>query len=120
MLVRYGAQYRTASHLWMALHAHRCADPEQNAVMTQHTDEACKLIKDLLASDTGSSPKAIRKQSSPKNLKMSSPQIAKVVSPKTTRTTRPRVPAAPRKAAPVKSKTTLNPKTPIPRTRTGR
>jgi len=105
----------------MALHAHRRADPEQNALMTQHADEACRLIKELLAGGAESTPKAIRKQSSPKALKKtSSPQVGGVVvSPRTTRTTRQRVPAAPRKAAPVKSKAALNPKTPNPRTRIG-
>ena len=103
----------------MALHAHRRADPEQNALMTEHADEACRLIRGLLAGGAESSPKAIRKQLSPKALKKtSSPQVGKVVSPRTTRTTRQRVPAAPRKAAPVKSKTALNPKTPNPKTRT--
>jgi separase len=103
----------------MALHAHRRADPEQNALMTQHADEACRLIKELLASE--SSPKAIRKLSSPKALKKTtpSPQAAKIVSPRPTRATRQRVPAAPRKVAPVKSKMALNPKTPNSRTRTG-
>ena len=102
----------------MALHAHRRADPEQSALMTQHADEACKLIKELLAGGAESSP--IRKPSSPKALKKTSlPQVRRVGSPKMTRTTRLRVPAAPKKAAPVKSKTTLNPKTPNPRTRIG-
>lgn len=105
----------------MALHAHRRADSEQSALMTLHADEACKLIKQLLAGGTGgaeSSP--IRKLSSPKALKKTSiPQVRRAGSPKTTRTTRLRVPAAPRKAAPVKSKTASNPKTPNPRTRMG-
>lgn len=113
-----------ASRLWMALHAHRRADPEQNALMTQHADEACRLIKELLAGGGGggggvkSSP--IRKLSSPKALKKTSiPQVRRAGSPKTTRATRLRVPAAPRKAAPVKSKTALNPKTPNSRTKIG-
>ena len=118
MLARYVAEYRTASRLWMALHAHRRADPEQNALMTQHVDEACRLIKELLAGSAESNPKVIRKPSSPKALKKTPSQVGNVVSPKPTRTTR-RVPAAPRKAAPVKSKTVLNPKTPNSRTRTG-
>ena len=108
-----------ASHLWMALHAHRRADPEQNALMTQHGDEACRLIKEFLASG-GAESSPIRKFSSPKALKKTSiPQVRMAGSPKTTRTTRLRVPAAPRKAAPVKSKTVLNPKTPNARTRIG-
>lgn len=102
----------------MALHAHRRADPEQNALMTQHADEACRLIKELLAGGAESGP--IQKLSSPKALKKTSiPQVRRVGSPKTTRTTRLRVPAAPKKAAPVKSKTALNPKTPNSRTRIG-
>ena len=115
----YGAQYRMASRLWMALHAHRRADPEQNALMTQHAEEACRLTKELLASGgTESSP--IRKLSTPKASKKTSiPQVRRAGSPKTTRTTRLRVPPAPRKPAPVKSKTALNPKTPSSRTRIG-
>ena len=105
-----------ASRLWMALHAHRRADPEQNALMTQHADEACRLIKELL-SGVESSP--IQKLSSPKALKKTPTQVRRVGSPKMTRATRLRVPAAPRKAAPVKSKAALNPKTPTSRTRIG-
>lgn len=119
-LACYGAQYRIASRLWMALHAHRRADPEQNALMTQHAEEACRLMKELLSSG-GTSSGPIRKLSTPKALKKTSiPQVVRRAgSPKTTRTTRLRVPAAPRKPAPVKPKTALNPKTPSLRTRIG-
>ena len=104
----------------MALHTHRRADPEQNALMTRYADEACRLIKELLVSGAQSSPKATRKLWSPKALKKtSSPQARRLVSPKTTRTTRQRVPAAPRKVAPVKSKAALNPKTPNSKSRIG-
>ncbi|KAF8797790.1 hypothetical protein BYT27DRAFT_7343967 [Phlegmacium glaucopus] len=53
LLARYGTQYRIASHLWMALHA----ELEQNSLMAQHTDEACRLIEELLAggADSGDS-----------------------------------------------------------------
>ena len=100
----------------MALHAHRRADPEQNTLMTQHADEACRVIKEQLAGDAESSP--IRKLSSPKPLKETLLQVGRVGLPKT-RATRLRLPAAPRKAAPVKSKTALDPKTPNSRTRIG-
>ena len=107
-----------ASRPWMALHAHRRADHEQNALMTQHAEEACKLIKELLlAGGGGAESSPIRKLSGPKVLKKTSiPQVRRAGSPKTTRATRLRVPAAPRKAVPVKSKTALNHKTPNSRT----
>lgn len=35
-------QYRATAHLWVALHAHRRADPEQNTIMTQRSEEACR------------------------------------------------------------------------------
>ncbi|KDR77139.1 hypothetical protein GALMADRAFT_66375 [Galerina marginata CBS 339.88] len=117
-LSHYMLQYRISGHLWVALHAHRRADPNQHLIMSQHTEEACRLMKELLNCKPEGSPKANRKISSPKAVKKAaSPKVGRIVSPKQTRTTRQRVPTAPRKAAPAKSKAALNPVTPKVRTR---
>ncbi|CAA7261156.1 unnamed protein product [Cyclocybe aegerita] len=117
LLVDFVLQYRISSRLWMALHAHRRADPEQNSIMSQHSEAACHLIKELLSRGAEATRKATRKVSSPKALrKASSPKVGRIISPKAPRSTRQRVPAAPRKAAPVKSKSVAS-VTPKPRTR---
>ncbi|KAF8155999.1 cysteine peptidase C50 [Crassisporium funariophilum] len=116
-LARYLSQYRISSHLWMAIFAHRRAEPEQNTLMSQHADEACQLIKELLSRVPEGSPKTFKKGISPRLSKKSmSPKVRRVVSPKPVRVTRQRVPAAPKKAAPVKKKAVLNPVTPKTRT----
>ena len=101
----YRLQYRASAHLLLALNAHKRADPEQSTAMAQHADQACQILKDLLTLGPAGSPRVARKGLSPKVRKVSSSltQIPRIVSPKATRTTRQRVPAAPRKAAPVKS-----------------
>ncbi|KAH9478241.1 Separin [Psilocybe cubensis] len=120
-LNHYTNQYRIASHLWVALHAHRRVDPQQTGIMSRHTDDACRMMKELLAKEAEGTPK-LRKTSSPKIVKATvSPKVNKLVSPKQLRSTRQRtVPAAPRKAPPLRAsqKVPLNPVTPKPRTRT--
>ncbi|KAF9479762.1 cysteine peptidase C50 [Pholiota conissans] len=121
-LAHFIPQYRIAVNLWSALHSHRRADPKQSSIMTQRTEVACALMKEILVhvSETKSKASArkslvVRKVSSPKVAK-----VAKALSPRATRTTRLRaVPAAPKKAAPAKtrSKAVVDPVTPKPRSR---
>ena len=111
----YRLQYRASAHLWLALHAHKQADPEQSTAMAQHADQACQILKDLLALGPAGSHRVARQGLSPKVRKVSfsATQTPRVVSPKATRTTRQRVPAAPRKAAPVKSKSRVAARPPV-------
>ncbi|KAJ3487975.1 hypothetical protein NLJ89_g11660 [Agrocybe chaxingu] len=111
-------EYRVSSRLWLALHAHRRADPDQNSIMSQHSEAACHLIKELLSRGAEATRKATRKVSGPKALrKATSPKVGRIISPKAPRSTRQRVPAAPRKAAPIKSKSVASMNTAKPRTR---
>ncbi|EDR03598.1 uncharacterized protein LACBIDRAFT_307095 [Laccaria bicolor S238N-H82] len=114
-LAPYRLQYRASAHLWLALHAHKRADPEQSTAMAQHADQACQILKDLLTLGPAGSPRVARKGLSPKVRKVSSSltQIPRIVSPKATRATRQRVPAAPKKAAPVKSKSRVAARLPV-------
>ncbi|KAF9528394.1 peptidase family C50-domain-containing protein [Crepidotus variabilis] len=113
-LSRYTHQYRISANLWVALHAHKRGDEAQNTVMTMRSEEACRLIQDLLGTSpakTLRSPYATRHVGSPKVVRKgiisparpgvegSTPKIGMVVSPPRTRMTRTtKVPAAPRKA----------------------
>ncbi|KAF8958159.1 peptidase family C50-domain-containing protein [Flammula alnicola] len=119
-LAHFIPQYRIAAHLWVALHAHRRADPLQSSIMSQRTEDACRVMKELLGRGSEPSPKATRKGASPKVVKKAMPsKVGRIVSPRPSRATRQRVPAAPRKAAPVKAKAkaNLDPVTPKPQSR---
>lgn len=53
-LARYASQYRISVHLWMVLHVHRraeSADACQIAIISQHSDNACKLLGELLSQE---------------------------------------------------------------------
>lgn len=105
-LAHFIPQYRIMAHLWLALHAHRRADPNQTSILAQRTEAACRIMKDLVTSASDStSQKAARKALSPKVIaKAMSPKVAKLsklVSPRQTRAIRLRTPAAPKKAAPI-------------------
>ena len=114
------------AHLWVALLAHRRADPNQPSILIECTESACQLMKELLMQGLASTtPKAARKGLSPKVVaKVMSPKIArvgKIVSPRATRATRLRIPAAPKKAPPAKTRTKakasadpVTPKAPAP------
>ena len=104
-LAHFSLQYRSTAHLWVALHAHRRADPEQNTIMTQRSEEACRLVKMILSPDVVGSPKISKgPKASPKLVRRSagSAGVGRIVSPKTTRPTRLKVPSAPRKPVPVR------------------
>ncbi|PPQ82925.1 hypothetical protein CVT24_008809, partial [Panaeolus cyanescens] len=111
-------QYRVAANLWAGLHAHKRADPSQNALMKTRAEQACSLVKEWITRNVHHTPRASRRISSPKfgkRAKAVSPRVAKVakvVSPKPARTTRSRAPPpAPRKA-PARTRAAVNPVTP--------
>ncbi|KAF8212071.1 peptidase family C50-domain-containing protein [Mycena galopus ATCC 62051] len=64
-LSSFCAQYRASAHLWLALHAHRRADPEQSAIVAHQVGLACKILEPIagLMSPGEPSPKAIKKPS---------------------------------------------------------
>lgn len=90
--------------MWIALHTHRRADEEQNIIITQRSEEGCRLLNTILSDGFAASPKVPRTSTNSKFIRRSagSPKVARIVSPKTTRVTRRRVPAAPKKAMHVK------------------
>jgi separase len=106
-LAHFSLQYRAAAQLWVALHSHRRVHPEQNAIMTQRSEEACRLMKMILAPESVGSAKISRFPTSPRLVKKSAGLVAvgRVVSPKTSRTMRLKVPAAPRKPVPIRKTT---------------
>ncbi len=115
--MKFGLQYRVEAHMWIVLHAHKRADSEQNIIMTQRSEEGCRLLNTILTDGSAASPKVLRTSTNPKLVRRSagSPKVARIVSPKTTRVTR-RVPAAPKKAVHVrkiKANTTTDPVTPM-------
>ncbi|KAF9456116.1 peptidase family C50-domain-containing protein [Collybia nuda] len=61
-LGRFRPQYQASVHLWLALHAHRRVDPEQNTLIKHHSDAACRILKGVV--DTPSHKPA--QKSSPK------------------------------------------------------
>ncbi|KAF7363579.1 Cysteine peptidase C50 [Mycena sanguinolenta] len=44
-LSAFCAQYRAEAHLWLALHAHRRADPDQSAIVAHRVALACKILE---------------------------------------------------------------------------
>ncbi|KNZ74935.1 Separin [Termitomyces sp. J132] len=70
-LSSYVSQYRVATHLWLALHAHRRMDNRQNEFVAHHSEEACRLLKIMLGtSEFESVNKKLPKQTNanaPKN-----------------------------------------------------
>ncbi|KAJ7271936.1 peptidase family C50-domain-containing protein [Mycena haematopus] len=62
-LSSFCAQYRASAHLWLALHAHRRADPDQSAIIAHQVALACKILEPVagLTSPNEPSPKAIKK-----------------------------------------------------------
>ncbi|KDQ52064.1 hypothetical protein JAAARDRAFT_40451 [Jaapia argillacea MUCL 33604] len=47
-LAHLSTQYRATAHVWLALHAHRRADPLQSTLVAEHVDEACRLLRTLV------------------------------------------------------------------------
>lgn len=47
-LSHFSAEYRASAHLWLALHAHRRADPEQTDIVARHVDLACKILEPVV------------------------------------------------------------------------
>ncbi|KAJ6525608.1 peptidase family C50-domain-containing protein [Mycena capillaripes] len=61
-LSSFCSQYRASAHLWLALHAHRRADPDQTAIVAQRVGLACKILEPIAGlSPSESSPKAVKK-----------------------------------------------------------
>ncbi|KAJ7097786.1 cysteine peptidase C50 [Mycena belliarum] len=62
-LAPFCAQYRASAHLWLALHAHRCADQDPTAAVAGHVGLACKILEPLagLTTNGDSSPRAAKK-----------------------------------------------------------
>lgn len=44
-------QYQASAHLWLALHAHRCVDAEQSALIARHSEHACKFLKAVIITE---------------------------------------------------------------------
>ena len=92
-------------------------------IMTQQSEEACRLLRILLGQEPAASPKTSKVIASPRVVikrAVGSPKVARIVSPKTTRVTR-RVPAAPRKGVQmrkIKTKVVEDPVTPKPKMKT--
>ncbi|KAG6876419.1 hypothetical protein C0992_013023 [Termitomyces sp. T32_za158] len=62
-LTAYVSQYRAATYLWRALHAHRRMDNRQNDLVAHYSDEACRILRVLLGtSDPGIANKPLLKQ----------------------------------------------------------
>ncbi|KAG6902753.1 hypothetical protein C0995_011901 [Termitomyces sp. Mi166 len=61
-LANYVSQYRAAAHLWLALHAHRRMDNRQSELVAHHSEEACRLLKAIGASEPGSAIQSLQKQ----------------------------------------------------------
>jgi separase len=57
-LSSFCAQYRASAHLWLALHAHRRADPHQTAIVAHHVGLACKILEPIAGLAGDSSPAA--------------------------------------------------------------
>ncbi|KAJ6630611.1 peptidase family C50-domain-containing protein [Mycena sp. CBHHK59/15] len=114
------AQYRASAHLWLALHAHRRADPEQATIVAHHVDLACKVLEPVTRSAQIGEP-------SPKGAKKSLPKQTVVVPKRAPASRRPvtvrkvapqRDPVAPqpkaRKGAPPSKTSTDRKKSPTP------
>ncbi|KAK7020489.1 cysteine peptidase C50 [Favolaschia claudopus] len=63
-LSNFCAQYRASAHLWLALHSHRRADPEQSAIVAHHVGAACKILESMAGLIHQSAPKSAVKQKS--------------------------------------------------------
>lgn len=101
-LNHFVTQYRIESNLWVALLAHQRVDPEQSNIMSLRSDEACRLMRELIARGSKISTRG-RKSTDPGVVRKSgSPKLARIVSPKASRATRQRIPTAPKKAAPIR------------------
>lgn len=48
-LSHFARQYLVAGHLWAALHIHRNHDSQPGETIQQHTDQAYRILKALLA-----------------------------------------------------------------------
>ncbi|KAF5357177.1 hypothetical protein D9756_006793 [Leucocoprinus leucothites] len=83
-LVPYRLQYRALSHLWLALHAHRAAVPNQVTLVADHVDQACRILRSTYAKPVIDSPKfvALRKSLTPQQ-----PAATRVTTRKRTTTT---------------------------------
>lgn len=62
-LAAYVSQYRAATYLWRALHAHRRMDNKQNDLVAHYSAQACRIFRTLLGtSDPGVTNKPLLKQ----------------------------------------------------------
>ncbi|KAJ7653310.1 cysteine peptidase C50 [Mycena polygramma] len=55
-------QYRASAHLWMALHAHRRADPDQTSIVSHQVGLACKILEPIAGLSLAElGPKVVKK-----------------------------------------------------------
>ncbi|KAG6876650.1 hypothetical protein C0993_001514 [Termitomyces sp. T159_Od127] len=65
-LAAYVSQYRAATYLWRALHAHRRMDNRQNDLVAHYSDEACRILRTLLGTaDLAIANRPLLKQNNP-------------------------------------------------------
>ncbi|KAF7338167.1 Cysteine peptidase C50 [Mycena venus] len=99
-LSSFCAQYRASAHLWLALHAHRQADPEQTTIVAHHVGLACKILEHIAGLTSPGEP---------------SPRAVKKPLPKRTAATSKRAPVSRRAPAPKKATLPRDPVTPQPK-----
>ncbi|KAF9445711.1 hypothetical protein P691DRAFT_734529 [Macrolepiota fuliginosa MF-IS2] len=98
----YRVQYRALGHLWLALHAHRVAIPNQVSLVAEHVEQACRILRSVFAKSSTDSPKVMagRKSLTPKQpptkttTRKRTVGVATTVAAAATRTTRTRVASA--------------------------
>ncbi|KAJ7063427.1 cysteine peptidase C50 [Mycena amicta] len=101
-LASFAPQWRAVTHLWLALHAHRAADPEQTTRIGHHVEIACSVLEPMVGLTAPSSP---------------SPKVAKKPSQKPPATSQKRPPVNRRPPVSKKAPVSQNPTTPQPRAR---
>ncbi|EKM75331.1 hypothetical protein AGABI1DRAFT_80074 [Agaricus bisporus var. burnettii JB137-S8] len=75
-LAPYRAQYRALAHLWLALHAHRAAIPNQVSLVSDHLEHACRILRSTFSKSSNDSPRVVlmRKSLTPQRKSLISQQ----------------------------------------------
>ena len=59
----YKAQYRALAHLWLALHAHRAALPNQVSLVADHVEKACRILRSMFGKVSADDARVVPKKS---------------------------------------------------------